>query len=67
MLPNLAKIGQWIQKLLEKNWQTDDGSINLVIRLKKGFFSQAVTEEDSQAVTEEDKDSRSGKDRLTVR
>lgn len=57
-VPNLTKIDQWIQKLLEKNRQTDDGPINLVIRLKKGFFSLAVTE---------DKASRSGKDRLPVR
>lgn len=57
-MPNLTKIDQWIQKLLEKNRQTDDGPINLVIRLKKGFFLLAVTG---------DKASGSGKDRLTVR
>lgn len=37
--PNLTEIDQWIQKLQEKNRQTDDGPINLVIKLKRGFFS----------------------------
>lgn len=37
--PNLTEIDQWIQKLREKNRQTDDGPINLVIKLKRGFFS----------------------------
>lgn len=37
-VPYLTKIDQRIQKLVEKNRQTDAGPINLVIRLKKGFF-----------------------------